>query len=127
MLSALHERVALIVEDEPGIRALVKEALCDLGCQVIEAEDGPSGLAILRSPTKIDLLVSDIGLPGLNGRNLADTARATRPNLPVILMTGYAGDALDLRLAPRMTLLRKPFLLTALTEEACALFASVQG
>jgi len=121
--AALNGRVVLLVEDEPDIRAQASEALRDLGCQVIEANDGPGGLRILRSAVHIDLLVSDIGMPGLNGRQLADTARETRPGLRVILITGYAGTALDLRLAPGMTVLHKPFSLAALTEEARAVFA----
>ena len=121
--TALNDRVVLLVEDEASIRAQAREALRDLGCQVIEANDGPGGLLILRSEVRIDLLVSDVGLPGLNGRQLADTGRETRPDLPVILITGYAGTSLDLRLAPGMIVLRKPFSLSTLTEEARVLLA----
>ena len=65
----------LVVEDEPVVRALILEVLDDLGYQALEAVDGPSGLKILETKQRIDLLVSDVGLPGLNGRQLADHAR----------------------------------------------------
>jgi CheY-like chemotaxis protein len=65
----------------------------------------------------MDLLVTDVGLPGLNGRQLADAAREKRPDLPVILITGYAGKALeDGELAPGMEVMRKPFALPALAN-----------
>ena len=72
---------------------LVTETLEDLGYAAIEAVDGPAGLAILQSDTRIDLLVTDVGLPGLNGRQLADAARVKRPNLKILFMTGYAHNA----------------------------------
>lgn len=69
--------VVLVIEDEQAVRDLVVKALAELGYKAIEAHDGPSGLKILQSPTRIDLLVTDIGLPGLNGRQVADAARQT--------------------------------------------------
>ncbi len=60
------------------------------GYRTLEAVDGPSGLRILRSGARIDLLVTDVGLPGMNGRQLADQARETRPDLKVLFITGYA-------------------------------------
>lgn len=84
----------LVIDDEPAVRMLVVEVLEDSGYQVLEAEDGPSGLAILQSGVRIDLLVSDVGLPGgMNGRQVADAARATRPGLRVLFVTGYAETA----------------------------------
>jgi CheY-like chemotaxis protein len=105
----------LVVEDEVSLRAMVVEVIHELGCRVLEAEDGPAGLRVLQSGERVDLLVTDVGLPGLNGRQLADTARERRPDLPVLLITGYAGAALGERqLAPGMEVVRKPFKLESL-------------
>jgi PAS domain S-box-containing protein len=110
-------RVVLVVEDQTSVRLQVVEALQELGCTVISATNGPDGLDLLHSAARIDLLVADIGLPGLNGRQMADRGRTTRPDLPVIFITGFAGTALDdLPLAPGMKLLRKPFGLEAFTQ-----------
>jgi PAS domain S-box-containing protein len=84
----------LIVDDEPTIRLLVGEVLQDLGLQGIECSDGMSALKTLESGQRIDLLVTDVGLPhGLNGRQLADAARVLRPGLKVLFITGYAENA----------------------------------
>jgi PAS domain S-box-containing protein len=100
----------LVVEDEARVREMIVGLLSEEGYSVMDADDGPSGLRIVQSPARIDLLLTDIGLPGLNGRQLADAARTTRPALPVLLITGYAGTALDNKeLAPNMQILRKPF------------------
>jgi PAS domain S-box-containing protein len=106
--------VIVLVEDEADLRAQACAALRECGCRVIEAADGPSGLNALRDALRleadgIDMLVSDVGLPGgLNGRQLADAARALLPTLPVLLMTGYTGS-LDATLPPGMAYLQKPF------------------
>ncbi|TGD97240.1 ATP-binding protein [Methylobacterium nonmethylotrophicum] len=100
----------LVVEDEPAVRALIVDVLRDLGYRALEAEDGPSGLAVLRSSARIDLLVTDVGLPGLNGRQLADAAREHRPGLKVLFITGYAENAAMAGfLAPGMQMITKPF------------------
>jgi PAS domain S-box-containing protein len=107
----------LVVDDEPTVRMLVTEVLQDLGYGAIEAVDGPSGLEILRSPARIDLLVSDVGLPnGMNGRQLADAGLALRPELKVLFITGYAENVVlgERDLAPGMSVLTKPFSLDAL-------------
>ncbi|MFH5924818.1 PAS domain-containing hybrid sensor histidine kinase/response regulator [Roseomonas xinghualingensis] len=115
--------VVLVVEDETVVRDLVVEVLSDLGCRAIEATDGPSGLRILESGQRIDLLVTDIGLPGMNGRQLADVARQHRPGLKVLFMTGYAENAainggfLD----PGMELITKPFAIEALAQRIRAM------
>jgi CheY-like chemotaxis protein len=106
----------LVVEDEPAVRAQIVEALRDVGCVVLEAEDGPSGLQLVQSGARFDVLVTDVGLPGLNGRQLADAVRAIRPSLPVLLITGYAGSALeDMVLPPGIEMIGKPFALETLT------------
>jgi signal transduction histidine kinase/CheY-like chemotaxis protein len=115
---------ALVVEDQPDVRAQLAETLSELGCAVIEAEDGVSGLAMVQSSEPFDLLITDVGLPGLNGLQLAEAARAKRPELPVLLITGYAGKATEgLRLSKSVELLRKPFTLDELTARVRELAA----
>jgi len=100
---------------------LVAEALREQGHTVLEATDGPSGLRVLLSGARVDALVTDVGLPGLNGRQLADAARERRPGLPVLFITGYAGHALEGQLAPGMQLVGKPFALDAVTAKIRAM------
>ncbi len=107
----------LLVDDEPTVRMLVADALHELGYLALEAADGAAGLDILRQDRRIDLLVTDVGLPGgMNGRQLADAARVGRPGLKVLFITGYAeGAVLDGgRLEPGMHILTKPFAMDAL-------------
>jgi len=107
----------LVVDDESTVRMLVAEVLKELGYATIEAMDGAAGLRILQSGARIDLLVTDVGLPGgLNGRQLADAARALRPGLRVLFITGYAEKAVltTSNLEPGMHLLTKPFSLETL-------------
>jgi PAS domain S-box-containing protein len=106
----------LVIEDEASVRELVVEVLHDLGYRALEAGDGPSGLKILQSGERIDLLVSDIGLPGMNGRQVAEAAREGRPDLKVLFITGYAENAAIAHgfLAPGMEMVTKPFAVDAL-------------
>jgi PAS domain S-box-containing protein len=119
-LSAVHAtdagEIVLVVEDEPVVRGLIVETLNELGYRAIEAADGPKGVEILRSSRRIDLLITDIGLPGLNGRQVADAGRAVRPGLKVLFMTGYAENAALASgfLEPGMTMITKPFAMEAL-------------
>ncbi|CAN7733323.1 PAS domain-containing protein [Caballeronia sp. LjRoot34] len=115
---AAGRHAILVVEDDESVRELVCEILRDLDYQVLEAFDGPSGLTILNSPARIDLLVTDVGLPGLNGRQLADAARATRPRLRVLFMTGYAEAATrtDGFLDTGMEMITKPFTLESMAS-----------
>jgi PAS domain S-box-containing protein len=109
----------LIVDDEPTVRMLVTEVLAELGYAAIEAADGASGLKVLQSNVRIDLLVSDVGLPGgLNGRQMADAARANRPGLKVLFITGYAENAAvgDGHLEAGMHVLTKPFAMQTLAN-----------
>lgn len=114
-IPARHETV-LVVEDELMVRDLVVELLSEMGLQVLQAVDGPSGLKVLESPAEIDLLVSDIGLPIMNGRRMADEARRSRPELPVLFITGYAENATLAGLEPGMELMTKPFSADAFTS-----------
>ncbi|MEA2739364.1 MAG: hypothetical protein QOH05_2671, partial [Acetobacteraceae bacterium] len=107
----------LLVDDETAIRMLVSEVLEDQGYKILQAEDGPAGLRILESTVRIDLLITDVGLPGgLNGRQVADAARARRPDLKVLFITGYADNAVvgGGRLEPGMQIMTKPFDMSAL-------------
>ncbi|MBI0539698.1 PAS domain S-box protein [Roseomonas sp. KE2513] len=109
----------LVVDDEPTVRMLVTEVLEDLGYTAVEAGDGVSGLMVLRSDARIDLLVTDVGLPGgMNGRQLADAAREVRPELRVLFITGYAENAAigNGHLAPGMQVLTKPFAMEPLAS-----------
>ncbi|MBK3436985.1 ATP-binding protein [Pseudomonas sp. MF7448] len=115
----------LIVEDDPAVRVLVSQVLSELGYAFVEAADADSAPPIIESSQRIDLLISDVGLPGMNGRQLAEIGRQIRPDLKVLFITGYAehaavrGGFLD----PGMQLITKPFtfdLLTAKVREMIA-------
>jgi PAS domain S-box-containing protein len=111
--------VVLVIDDDPTIRMLVAEVLGELGYAVIEAVDGPAGLKVLESSAKIDLLITDVGLPGgMNGRQVADAARVARPKLKVLFITGYAENAVigKGRLEEGMFVITKPFQMDALTR-----------
>ena len=101
----------LIVEDMPAVRMLVAEMLGEAGYRCSEAGDVTTALAVLREDPSVDLLLTDVGLPQLSGRELADTARIHRPTLPVLFMTGYAENAVrrDHFLVAGMDMVIKPF------------------
>ncbi len=114
----------LVVDDEPTVRMLVTEVLEDLGYAAIEAADGASGLKILQSDARIDLLITDVGLPGgMNGRQVADSGRVKRPDLKVLFITGYAENAVlgNGHLDPGMHVLTKPFAMEALASRIRAI------
>ncbi|KJZ43593.1 histidine kinase [Pseudomonas fluorescens] len=116
---ANNGETVLIVEDDPAVRVLVSTVLSDLGYAFVEACDGDSAVPILDSPQRIDLLISDVGLPGMNGRQLAEIGRQLRPDLRVLFITGYAehaavrGGFLD----PGMQMITKPFTFDLLTAK----------
>jgi CheY-like chemotaxis protein len=102
----------LVVDDEPTVRMLITDILDELGFRAIEAGDSAAGLKVLESDVRIDLLVTDVGLPGgMNGRQMADAGRVSRPDLKVLFITGYAENAAvgNGQLAPGMAVLTKPF------------------
>jgi CheY-like chemotaxis protein len=105
-----HETV-LVVEDEASVREYSAELLRELGYFVVEAEDGASALRHIERLEKVDLLFTDIGLPGMNGRELAEEARRRRPHIKVLYTTGYARNAVvhHGRLDPGVQLIAKPF------------------
>jgi len=116
----------LIVDDEPVVRMLVTEVLGDLGYVAIEVADGAAGLRVLQSDARIDLLITDVGLPGvMNGRQVADAGQLLRPGLRVLFITGYADHAVigDGRLAAGMHVLTKPFAIETLASRIKDLIA----
>jgi signal transduction histidine kinase len=111
----------LIIDDEPTVRMLIIEVLEEAGYFVIEAVDGVAGLKILQSDVSIALLITDVELPGgLNGRQVAEAARETRPNLKVLFVTGFAENAAvgHGHLDVGMQVIAKPFVVTALANKA---------
>ena len=110
----------LVIEDEVNIRVLIAEVLEQAGYRVIQADEGARGLRLLQSPARIDLLITDVGLPGgMNGRQVADAARVTRPGLKVLFITGYAENAAvgNGHLERGMAVMTKPFEITALANK----------
>jgi signal transduction histidine kinase len=101
----------LVVEDNDGVRQFAKDSLQELGYTVLEAADAEVGLQLLESAPRIDLLFTDVVLPGMSGRELANRALARRPDLPVLFTTGYTRNAIihHGRLDPGVHLLSKPF------------------
>lgn len=112
-------QTVLVVEDDDAVRLLICEVLTDLSYRVIEAEDADVAIRVLRDQGKIDLMVSDVGLPGMNGRQLADVARQHRPDLPVLFVTGYAENAATKAsfLGTNMGMIGKPSAVEALASK----------
>ncbi|WP_221198907.1 PAS domain-containing protein [Xanthomonas arboricola] len=114
----------LLVEDETAIRVLMSEVLSEAGYRVIETAEGSAAVERLRSQETIDLLVTDVGLTGgLNGRQVADAGRQSRPTLPVLFVTGYAATAAvgAGQLEEGMEVLTKPFLAVDLERRVAQL------
>jgi signal transduction histidine kinase/DNA-binding response OmpR family regulator len=114
-----YGETVMVIDDDATVRMLTVDLLEDAGYRVLEAGDGPSGLKILQSDTRIDLLVTDVGLPGgMNGRQVADAARVGRPHLKVLFITGYAENAVvgNGHLEPGMQVITKPFAIDALAN-----------
>jgi CheY-like chemotaxis protein len=120
---AEENETVLVVEDEDTVRLLVLDVLEDLGYAAHEAIDSNTALRILESRARIDLLVTDVGLPGLNGRQLADRARELRPDLKVLFITGYAHNAAvgNGLLEPGMEVVSKPFAVDVLGRKISAM------
>jgi len=113
-----HETI-LVVEDEERVRQLSVSLLQELGYEVIAAPDGPAALALLERTPRVDLLFTDVGLPRMNGRQLADEARKRHPQLKVLFTTGYAKNAIvhHGRLDADVQLIVKPFTFAELSEK----------
>ena len=119
----------LIVEDMPAVRLLVTEMLGEAGYRCSEAGDAATALAMLQNDPGIDLLLTDVGLPQLSGRDLADAARSYSPSLPVLFMTGYAENAVrrDRFLGEGMDLVVKPFQISDLLAKVRGLLETPSG
>ncbi|MBK3468324.1 ATP-binding protein [Pseudomonas sp. MF6776] len=117
--NAIDGETVLIVEDDPAVRVLVSAVLSELGYAFLEAGDADGAMPILNSTQRIDLLISDVGLPGMNGRQLAEIGRQYRPELKILFITGYAehaavrGGFLD----SGMQMITKPFTFDLLTAK----------
>jgi PAS domain S-box-containing protein len=113
-----HQETVLVVEDEEGVRSYSIDCLQELGFNVLSAEDGHAALAIIAAHPEIRLLFTDVGLPRMDGRELADEARKLRPNLPVLFTTGYSQDEMFRQgnFATKTALLTKPFSRKRLAE-----------
>ncbi|WP_268796617.1 hybrid sensor histidine kinase/response regulator [Pseudomonas huanghezhanensis] len=109
----------LIVEDDPAVRALVCQVLSELGYAYLEVSDGTSAVPVLESDQRIDLMISDVGLPGMNGRQVAEIGRQLRPELKVLFITGYAEHAAVRAgfLDTGMQMITKPFAFDNLTAK----------
>lgn len=115
-----HGETVLVIDDETSVRSLIVDVLADSGYHVVEAADGPSGLKILQSDLRIDLLITDVGLPGgMNGRQVADAGRALRPELKILFITGYAENAVvgNRLLDHGMEIITKPFGIEAVANK----------
>ena len=113
----------VLVEDDPAVRLLVLNLLKELGYQAHEARDAIEALPLLESDARVDLLVTDVGLPGMNGRQLAEIARQRRPGLKVLFMTGYAEKAAERQgfLEQGMDMVAKPFSIDLLANKIRAM------
>jgi PAS domain S-box-containing protein len=118
----------LLVEDDSSVRLLIGEVLRDLSYACIEASDGQTAVPVLTSNTRLDLMITDVGLPGLNGRQLANLARKHRPDLAILFVTGYAehvtggADFLE----PGMAMVTKPFTLDTLAFKIREMLAAAR-
>ncbi len=116
---ALAGEAVVVVEDDPAVRMLVVNVLDELGYTAHQAADARTALPLLESDLRVDLLVTDVGLPGMNGRQLAEIARQHRPGLKVLFMTGYAEKAAERQgfLEEGMDMVAKPFSIDVLATK----------
>ncbi|WP_232476334.1 PAS domain-containing hybrid sensor histidine kinase/response regulator [Flavisphingomonas formosensis] len=112
-------QTVLLVEDDDSVRLLVREVLEELGYRTFEAAEPASASDLLRSGQHFDLMVSDVGLPGMNGRQLAEIAREHHPDLPILFVTGYAENAANRAgfLGANMAMITKPFQIEMLSAK----------
>jgi PAS domain S-box-containing protein len=122
---ALAGETVVLVEDDAAVRMLVLDLLNELGYRAYEAEDAKTALPVLESNLRVDLLVTDVGLPGMNGRQLAEIARQHRPGLKVLFMTGYADVAAERQgfLEQGMDMVTKPFSVDLLANKIRAMIS----
>lgn len=118
----------LLVEDDDSVRLINQEALGELGYRVYIARDGDEALRVFNDLADIDILLTDVGLPGMNGRQLAEVMQQLKPRLPVLFLTGYAEGAMARAdfLGPSMQLLTKPYTLEILASRVASMLAEDQ-
>lgn len=123
---ALAGEAVVVVEDDPAVRMLVVNVLDELGYTAHQAADARAALPLLESDLRVDLLVTDVGLPGMNGRQLAEIARQHRPELKVLFMTGYAEKAAERQgfLEEGMDMVAKPFSIDLLANKIRSMISS---
>ena len=115
-----HAHAVLLVDDEDVAREAMAERLRELGYRVLEAADGPAALHALDGGARVDMLVTDVGLPnGMNGRQVAEAVRERRPGIPLLFITGYAGTELP----QGSEVIDKPFDLDTLARRVQAALA----
>ena len=117
----------LLVEDQPEVRRLADAILTNLGFQVLQAEDGPQALALAQShPGPIGMMLTDVIMPGMNGRELADRLKEVRPDTRVLFMSGYTDRIMspDGLLDPSVAYLQKPFTADQLSAAVLAVLQS---
>ncbi|MBB6511184.1 PAS domain S-box-containing protein [Rhizobium soli] len=121
-------QTVLVVEDDDSVRLLICEVLTDLSYKAIEASSADAAIPVIASHCPIDLLISDVGLPGMNGRQLAEVARHHRPELPVIFVTGYAQNATAKSefLGPNMAMIGKPFAVEVLAAKISEMISQAE-
>jgi len=118
-------QAVLLVEDDPSVRLLIGEVLSELGYQAIEASDATAAIKVLESSQAIDMMISDVGLPGMNGRQLAEVAREYHPTMPILFVTGYAENAAIRAgfLGTNMAMISKPFQVEELAAKISEMLA----
>jgi len=124
---AVDGETVLVVEDEPLVSMLLTDLLEELGYATIDAADAAAGLKVLQSDRRIDLLITDVGLPGgMNGRQLVDVARVARPDLKVLFVTGYADGGVldDYQSKPGTQVITKPFAIPNLAAQIRAVLSA---
>ncbi|KEY97991.1 chemotaxis protein CheY, partial [Sphingomonas sp. BHC-A] len=116
---AKGEEIILVVEDEERVRHMSVDSLRELGYTIVQASDGEQALEMLTIQPRIDMLFTDVVMPGINGRDLADRARASRPGLKILYTTGYTRNAIvhNGMLDPGVSFLAKPFTLDQLAAK----------
>ncbi len=119
----------LVVEDEESVRSVIVAVLQDLGYRFMEAANADAALAVFDTGTHIDLLVTDVGLPGMNGRQLSEIATALQPGLKVLFVTGYAEQAAVRQgfLSAGMQMINKPFVIDELASRIGSMLAADQS
>ncbi len=123
-LSENSHKTILLVEDDDVVRMLTVEVLEELGYQLLEAENGPDALAFINSEQPIDLLMTDIGLPGMTGQQLMAAAHERRPNLPVLFASGYAAQDYQTGVTiAKVATITKPFSLDLLRTTVADMLA----